>query len=243
VALLTGCVQGVLAPDIDAATLRLLRRHGCTVVVPPRAAGCCGALPHHLGKAQQAQGMVRRNVAVWRELLSDDSAATVDTLLMTASGCGSHLKDYGHLLPDDPTAVALASRVKDLSQLLDELSAVMPLRSVDDASKGLTVAWQSPCSLQHGLNEKGAPIRVLQACGFDVRQPQNPHLCCGSAGTYSVLQPEIAGQLRDRKLRNLGELQPHAIISANMGCITHLQSGTATPVRHWVEVLDEALAP
>jgi len=248
VALMTGCVQGVLAPDIDAATLRLLRRHGCTVVVPPRAAGCCGALPHHLGKMEQAQEMVRHNVALWRELVSGDSAMAVDTVLMTASGCGSHLRDYAHLLPDDPDAAQLAGRVKDLSQLLDELSAITPLRCVGDVGNGVRVAWQSPCSLQHGLNEKGAPVRVLRACGFDVRQPQHPHLCCGSAGTYNLLQPEFAERLGDDKVDAIVATGATIAVSANIGCITQLQRKLAVadggrspiPIVHLAQILDWA---
>ena len=248
VALLTGCVQGVLAPEIDAATLRLLRRHGCTVVVPAPAAGCCGALPHHLGKSAAAQAMVRRNLDAWRGLVRADSATAVDTLLMTASGCGSHLKDYAHLLPGDPDAAALASRVLDLSQLLDELSVTVPLRPVANIGKGMTVAWQSPCSLQHGFNEKSAPIRVLQACGFEVREPLNPHLCCGSAGTYNLLQPEFAERLGRDKADAMVATGATIAVSANIGCITQLQAklaGTGNgqasiPVLHLAQMLDWA---
>lgn len=247
VALMTGCVQGVLAPDIDAATLRLLRRHGCTVVVPPTAAGCCGALPHHLGKGAPAQAMVRRNLETWRGLVRADSPSAVDAVLMTASGCGSHLKDYAHLLPDDADAVRLATRVKDLSQLLDELSALTPLRVVPNIGDGVAVAWQSPCSLQHGLNEKSAPIRVLQACGFDVREPQNPHLCCGSAGTYNLLQPEFAERLGGDKADAIAATGATIAVSANIGCITQLQSKLASgdaqppiPILHLAQILDWA---
>ncbi|MGB5147776.1 MAG: glycolate oxidase subunit GlcF [Porticoccaceae bacterium] len=248
VALLTGCVQGVLAPEIDAATLRLLRRHGCTVVVPAPAAGCCGALPHHLGKSAAAQAMVRRNLDAWRGLVRADSATAVDTLLMTASGCGSHLVDYAHLLPGDPDAAALASRVLDLSQLLDELSVTVPLRPVANIGKGMTVAWQGPCSLQHGFGEKSAPIRVLQACGFEVREPLNPHLCCGSAGTYNLLQPEFAERLGRDKADAMVATGATIAVSANIGCITQLQAKLAEtgngqasiPVLHLAQMLDWA---
>jgi glycolate oxidase iron-sulfur subunit len=247
VALLTGCVQGVLAPEIDAATLRLLRRHGCTVVVPAPAAGCCGALPHHLGKSAPAQAMVQRNLAAWRELVRADSPTAVDTVLMTASGCGSHLKDYAHLLPDDAVAVQLARRVQDLSQLLDELSALTPLRVVSGIGDGVTVAWQSPCSLQHGFNEKSAPIRVLQACGFEVREPLNPHLCCGSAGTYNLLQPEFAERLGRDKADAIIATGATIAVSANIGCITQLQAKLAVdgsvqpiPMLHLAQILDWA---
>ena len=247
VALLTGCVQGVLAPEIDAATLRLLRRHGCTVVVPAPAAGCCGALPHHLGKSTAAQAMLWRNLEAWRGLVRADSPSVVDSVLMTASGCGSHLKDYAHLLPNDPDAAALASRVLDLSQLLDELSATAPLRAVATIGKGMIVAWQSPCSLQHGFNEKSAPIRVLQACGFGVRQPLNPHLCCGSAGTYNLLQPEFAERLGRDKADAMVATGATIAVSANIGCITQLQAKLAVdgserpiPILHLAQMLDWA---
>ncbi|MGE3297930.1 MAG: glycolate oxidase subunit GlcF [Porticoccaceae bacterium] len=247
VALLTGCVQGVLAPEIDAATLRLLRRHGCTVVVPPPAAGCCGALPHHLGKRAAAQAMVSRNLEAWRGLVRADSPSVVDTVLMTASGCGSHLVDYAHLLPGDPDAARLASRVLDLSQLVDRLSALTPLRVVSGIGSGVTVAWQSPCSLQHGLSEKSAPIRVLQACGFEVREPRNPHLCCGSAGTYNLLQPEFAEPLGRDKADAIRATGATIAVSANIGCITQLQAklavdGSARPIPmlHLAQLLDWA---
>ncbi|TAL07820.1 MAG: glycolate oxidase iron-sulfur subunit [Porticoccaceae bacterium] len=248
VALILGCVQGVLAPEIDAATLRLLRRHGCTVVVPPPAAGCCGALPHHLGKGAPARAMTHRNLDAWRELVRVDSPAAVDTVLMTASGCGSHLKDYAHLLPDDGDAVELARRVKDLSQLLDELAALTPLRVISGIGAGLTLAWQSPCSLQHGFNEKSAPIRVLQACGFEVREPLNPHLCCGSAGTYNLLQPEFAERLGRDKADAITATGATIAVSANIGCITQLRAKLAVegdrqppiPLLHLAQILDWA---
>ena len=192
--------------------------------------------------------MVRRNLDAWRGLVRADSATAVDTLLMTASGCGSHLKDYAHLLPGDPDAAALASRVLDLSQLLDELSVTVPLRPVANIGKGMTVAWQSPCSLQHGFNEKSAPIRVLQACGFEVREPLNPHLCCGSAGTYNLLQPEFAERLGRDKADAMVATGATIAVSANIGCITQLQAklaGTGNgqasiPVLHLAQMLDWA---
>jgi glycolate oxidase iron-sulfur subunit len=163
---------------------------------------------------------------------------------MNASGCGVTVKEYGHHLRHDPAYAAKAQRIsdltRDLSELLPELASA--LRGKVRPAPGL-FAFHPPCSLQHGMKLRGGVERWLTELGFSVQvAPAESHLCCGSAGTYSVLQPEIATQLRDRKLHHLGELQPRAIISANMGCITHLQSGTATPVRHWIEVLDEALA-
>ena len=244
VLLISGCVQPALAPDIDAAALRLLRRHGCTLVVPPAGGGCCGALPHHLGKEQRALALANRNLAAWREFLGGDGA--VDAVLMTASGCGSQLRDYGHLLADDPAARELSGRVRDLSQLLLELHAVAPLRAVPGRADGLAVAWQSPCSLQHGLAEKRAPVAVLEACGFEVREPRNPHLCCGSAGTYNLLQPAFAARLGADKAATLRDTGAAAIVSANIGCITQLRTqpppdGAAPlPVVHLAELLDWA---
>ena len=242
VLLVAGCVQPALAPAIDAAALHLLRRHGCTVVVPAAGGGCCGALPHHLGKAQRAQELARRNLAVWREHLDGDGA--VDAVLMTASGCGSQLRDYAYLLPDDPTAAALAGRVRDLSQLLLDLHTESPLRVIAERSAGIAVAWQSPCSLQHGMAEKRAPIALLESCGFAVRQPQNPHLCCGSAGTYNLLQPEFAARLGADKAEALRATGATVAVSANIGCLTqlraHLAEGGGPSLLHLAELLDWA---
>jgi glycolate oxidase iron-sulfur subunit len=191
--------------------------------------------------------MVSSNLEAWRGLVCADSPSVVDAVLMTASGCGSHLVDYAHLLPDDRDAAALASRVLDLSQLLDELSATVPLRPVASIGKGMTVAWQSPCSLQHGLSEKSAPIRVLQACGFEVREPLNPHLCCGSAGTYNLLQPEFAERLGHDKADAIRATGATIAVSANIGCITQLQAKLAVdgstrplPMLHLAQMLDWA---
>jgi glycolate oxidase iron-sulfur subunit len=239
VLLATGCVQPALAPEIDAATLRLLRRHGCTVVVPAAGGGCCGALPHHLGKAGRARQLARRNLAAWGEYLAGDAA--VDAVLMTASGCGAQLRDYGHLLADDPAAGELARRVRDLSQLLLELHARQPLRVLPGRSAGVAVAWQSPCSLQHGMAERRAPVAVLEACGFDVREPCNPHLCCGSAGTYNLLQPAFATRLGADKAAALAATGATLAVSANIGCIGQLRTQpTALPVLHVAELLDWA---
>jgi len=242
VLLVTGCVQPALAPEIDAAALRLLRRHGCTMVVPPAAGGCCGALPHHLGKTERARELARRNLAVWREYLGGDRP--VDAVLMTASGCGSQLRDYGHLLPADAAAAALAGLVQDLSQLLLELHAENPLRVPAERAAGVAVAWQSPCSLQHGMAEKRAPIAVLEACGFAVRQPQDPHLCCGSAGTYNLLQPQLALRLGRDKAAALAATGAAVAVSANIGCLTqlraHLAEGGGPPLLHLAQLLDWA---
>ncbi len=239
VLLVTGCVQPALAPEIDAATLRLLRRHGCTVVVPAAGGGCCGALPHHLGKAGRAQQLARRNLVAWGEHLAGDAA--VDVVLMTASGCGSQLRDYGHLLADDPAARELARRVRDLSQLLLELHARQPLRVIPGRSAGVAVAWQNPCSLQHGLAEKRAPVAVLEACGFEVREPRDAYLCCGSAGTYNLLQPAFATRLGTDKAEALAATGAALAVSANIGCISQLRTQPAAlPMLHVAELVDWA---
>jgi glycolate oxidase iron-sulfur subunit len=194
----------------------------------------------HLNDQEGGLAQMRANIDAWWPAVL---AGQVEAIVMNASGCGVTVAEYGHHLQHDPAYAPKARRIseltRDLSQLLPEL--VTALRGKVRAAPGV-LAFHPPCSLQHGMKLRGGVEQHLAQLGFDVRVANESHLCCGSAGTYSVLQPAIAGQLRDRKLRNLGELQPLAIISANIGCISHLQSGTATPVRHWVEVLDEALA-
>jgi glycolate oxidase iron-sulfur subunit len=241
VLMLAGCVQPSMMPNINSATARVLDAAGIQTLVAPEA-GCCGAVKFHLNDQAGGLAQMRANIDAWWPAVAD---GRVEAIVMNASGCGVTVAEYGHHLKHDPAYAAKAARIseltRDLSQLLPEL--VPALRGKVKPRPGL-LAFHPPCSLQHGMKLRGGVEQHLAALGFEVRvAPAESHLCCGSAGTYSVLQPEIAGQLRDRKLRHLGELQPHAIISANMGCITHLQSGTATPVRHWVEVLDEALAP
>ena len=242
VLMLAGCVQPAMLPNINAATARVLDAVGIQTVVADKA-GCCGALRTHLN--DQAGGLddMRRNVDAWWPLVS---AGTVEAVVMNASGCGVQVKDYGHALAGDPAYAEKAQRIsaltRDLSELLPEIVAVLRPRMAD-AQPGM-LAFHPPCTLQHGQQLRGGVETGLRALGFDVAVALNePHLCCGSAGTYSVLQPELSHQLRDRKLGHLAELQPTAIVSANVGCIQHLQSGTRTPVKHWVEALDEALHP
>lgn len=246
VVLITGCVQSVLAPEIDAASVRLLTRHGCTVVVPtPAAAGCCGALPHHLGKASQAQQMAQQNMNAWGNLITTAGAnQAIDAIVMTASGCGTMLKDYSHVLAGNKEAESLSLLIKDLSVIINELFKLKsPSVAVDKAVETI-VGWQSPCSLQHGLQEKSAPIEALQACGFTVREPRDAHLCCGSAGTYNLLQPSFARQLRDDKVDKLRAISPAIIASGNIGCITFLKAAAnlqpAVAVVHIAQLLDWA---
>jgi glycolate oxidase iron-sulfur subunit len=241
VLMLAGCVQPAMAPNINSATARVLDAAGVSVVIPP-SAGCCGAVKFHLN--DQAGGMVemRRNIDAWWPEIE----AGVEAIVMNASGCGVSVKEYGHLLRDDPAYAAKAARVsaltRDLSELLPDLVPRLRERLLQKPNPQRVVAFHPPCTLQHGQKLKGGVETHLADLGFTVQVARNEaHLCCGSAGTYSVLNPGLATDLRDRKLGHLSELKPDVITSANIGCITHLQSGTDTPVRHWVEVLDEAL--
>jgi glycolate oxidase iron-sulfur subunit len=237
VLMLAGCVQPAMAPNINSATARVLDAAGIEVVVAQKA-GCCGAVKFHLNDQDGGRAQMRANIDAWWPHVEQ-----VEAIVMNASGCGVTVKDYGHLLRDDPAYADKARRISELTRDLSELlpTLVPALQARVKAPAGV-LAYHPPCTLQHGQKLRGGVEQHLGALGFDVRvAPVESHLCCGSAGTYSVLQPETAEQLRDRKLANLDPLQATAIVSANIGCITHLQSGTSTPVRHWVEVLDEAL--
>jgi glycolate oxidase iron-sulfur subunit len=238
--MLAGCVQPAMAPNINSATARVLDAAGIQAVMAP-AAGCCGAVKFHLNDQSGGRDQMRANVDAWWPYVE---GGQVEAIVMNASGCGVTVKEYGHLLQHDPAYAAKAARIseltKDLSELLPDL-----VPALKDKVKAPTesIAYHPPCTLQHGQKLRGGVEQHLGALGFTVRvATMESHLCCGSAGTYSVLQPETAQQLRDRKLGHLADLQPAAIVSANIGCITHLQGGTETPVRHWVEVLDAALA-
>jgi glycolate oxidase iron-sulfur subunit len=240
VLLLAGCVQPSMAPNINAATARVLDAAGIQVVVPP-AAGCCGAVKFHLDDQDGGLAQMRHNIDAWWPFVE---RGEVEAIVMNASGCGVTVREYGHHLERDARYADKAARISELTRDLSELLPTIAgaLQGRVRAPQGV-LAYHPPCTLQHGQQLRGGVETHLRALGFDVRvAPNESHLCCGSAGTYSVLHPDIAGQLRDRKLGHLGALEPTAVISANIGCITHLQSGTATPVRHWVEVLDAALA-
>jgi glycolate oxidase iron-sulfur subunit len=249
VLLLAGCVQPAMSPNINSATARVLDAIGVQAVVAPKA-GCCGAVKFHLNDQDGGKAQMRATIdAWWPHVKGQDGTPGVEAILMNASGCGVTVKDYGHLLADDPHYAAKAARIsaltKDLSEWLPEISAQLKERVKPTAQ---TVAFHPPCTLQHGQQLRGGVEQQLGALGFQVKLTGcEPHLCCGSAGTYSVLNPELAYQLRDRKLGHLGQTfgatGTEVIVSANIGCITHLQSGTATPVRHWVELLDQALQP
>ena len=243
VLLLAGCVQPSMAPQIHDATVRVLDAAGITGVVAPEA-GCCGAVRFHLNDQEGGLAQMRANIDAWWPLV-DGSAkeGAVEALVMNASGCGATVKDYGHLLRHDAAYAAKAARIsaltRDLSELLPALVPALRGRLANLPSG--PVAYHPPCTLQHGQKLRGGVEQHLRALGFDVQLPQESHLCCGSAGTYSVLQAPLSQQLRTRKLGHLDALAPVVIASANVGCITHLQGGTPVPVRHWVELLDEAL--
>ena len=236
VALLAGCAQAVLAPAINAAAVRLLTRLGIEVVVA-RGAGCCGALPHHLGDTARSHALARANIDAWNAEADGDG---LDAIVVTASGCGTSIKDYGHLFGDDATLAAPAARVAGLARDISEHLATIGLPA-SDRGRGVRVAYQSACSLQHGQGVRDQPRRLLAACGFDVVEPAEAHICCGSAGTYNLLQPELAGRLRARKAEHLAATRADVIASGNIGCITQLTGATAMPVVHTIELLDWAL--
>jgi glycolate oxidase iron-sulfur subunit len=244
VLLLLGCVQPAMMPNVNSATARVLDVAGIQTLVAD-GAGCCGALRTHLNDAEGGLADMRRNIDAWWPLVDGlTSAGRVEAIVMNASGCGVQVKDYGHALAHDPAYADKARRVstltRDISELLPALVPVLKPRLHKPPNTKL--AFHPPCTLQHGQQLRGGVETHLAALGFEVSTAAvESHLCCGSAGTYSVLQPELATALRDRKLSHLAPLQPQVIVSANVGCIQHLQSGTATPVKHWIEVVDEAL--
>lgn len=241
VILLDGCVQPAMLPSIDAATERVLDRLGVQAV-RPSGSGCCGAIRHHLNDQSGAAQDARRNIQAWWPLIE----AGAEAILISASGCGAMVKDYAHLLADDPDWAARAQRVvaltRDLAEWLPaELDAAIAEGRLHAAASSQRVVFHPPCTLQHGQKVRGVVEALLTRLGAKVLPVGESHLCCGSAGTYSVLQPEISAQLRERKLGHLTAAKPELILSANIGCITHLQAGTGTPVRHWIEWLDDRL--
>ena len=238
--MLAGCVQPAMSPEINPATARVLDAAGIEVVLPA-GAGCCGAIRAHLNDRDGGLADMRRNIDAWWPLIE---RGEVEAIVMNASGCGATVKEYGHHLAGDAAYAAKAARVsamtRDLSELLPELVPVLKPKLAAAAQAG-RLALHPPCTLQHAQKLKGGLEAGLRALGFTVVLPADSHLCCGSAGTYSVLQPALSKQLRERKQASLAALEPDTVVSANIGCITHLQAGCATPVRHWVEVLDAAL--
>ena len=236
---LAGCVQPGLAPSINAATARVLDRLGISLIEAPRA-GCCGAVRGHLDDLEAARMDARRNIDAWRPLIEQG----VDAIVMTASGCGAFVRDYGHLLQHDADYAEMAARVSALTRDVSEIIAAhaAPLAALLPAGPPAgSVAFHAPCTLQHGQKIRGVVEGLLEHAGFTLTAVADGHLCCGSAGTYSILQPAIARTLRDNKLAALCAGKPAGIATANIGCLAHLQSGTSVPVRHWVELLDERL--
>ena len=247
VMMLAGCVQPAMLPNINAATARVLDAIGIQTLVTP-AAKCCGAVQQHLSDPQGALAQARANIDAWWPWVANQQ---IEVIISTASGCGVMVKDYGHLLRHDKDyaerAAAISALARDLSELLPAMLPELAERLQGQlALNTAPLAYHPPCTLQHGQKLRGSVETSLRQLGFDVRVSRvESHLCCGSAGTYSLLQPEISHQLRDRKITTLSDAckdaPPAAILSANIGCIAHLQAGTDVPVRHWIEVIDDAL--
>ena len=233
-AVLAGCVQPTLAPSINAAAARVLDRFGISLIQAP-GAGCCGALRFHLNYQEAGRDDMRALIDAWWPLVE---RGEVEAIVMTASGCGVTVKEYGHLLGQDPAYRDKAARVSALTR---DLAEVVPLDAIAAGSARGRVAFQSPCTLQHGQQIRGQVEARLARAGFEVAAVRDAHLCCGSSGTYSLLQPAIATELRGRKLAALSEGEPDWIATANIGCLSHLQGAARVPVRHWIELLDDAL--
>ncbi len=234
VAILTGCAQPVLKPEINEATIRLLTRLGVEVVAPAGEV-CCGSLVHHMGREEQALEAARRNVDVW---LREIENGGLDAVIITASGCGTTIKDYGFMLRLDPAYADKAARVSALAKDVTEYLATLDLPQQE--MKRVTVTYHSACSMQHGQKITMLPKTLLKAAGFTVRDPAEGHLCCGSAGTYNILQPEISAKLKARKVKNLEATKPDVIATGNIGCITQIATGTDVPILHTIELLDWA---
>lgn len=242
VALMTGCAQKALNTDINDATIRLLTRLGCEVVVA-EGAGCCGALTHHMGKTSESHATAAKNIRAW---CAEMDAGGLDAIVINTSGCGTTVKDYGHMFRNDPALAADAARVaaiaKDVSEVLIDLA---PLEGIPDlhhepVPEGMVVAYHAACSLQHGQQIKTYPKDLLKRAGFSVVEPADSHLCCGSAGTYNLMQPEISGQLKARKVQTLEAKNPDVIAAGNIGCMMQIGSAASVPIVHTVELLDWA---
>ncbi|MFK7902613.1 MAG: glycolate oxidase subunit GlcF [Nitratireductor sp.] len=235
VAMLSGCAQRVLDPKINRATIELLNNLGVEVVTP-KAEGCCGALVHHMGKEEAAHLAAKQNIDAWTKEIENGG---LDAIIITTSGCGTTVKDYGHMLKDDPdysqAATKIASLAKDITEYL--ASQNLPTSTKGD---NIRLAYHSACSMQHGQKITTAPKRLLLNAGFSVVDVPEGHLCCGSAGTYNILQPEISKQLKDRKVSNIERIKPQLIAAGNIGCITQISSGTKIPIVHTVELLNWA---
>jgi glycolate oxidase iron-sulfur subunit len=232
VALMTGCAQRALNTDINDATIRLLTRLGAEVVIP-KGQGCCGALTHHMGKETESHATAAKNIRAWVAEMD----AGLDAIVINTSGCGTTVKDYGHMFRNSDLA-ANAARVSAIA--LDVSEVLMKLDMPEGGAKDTKVAYHAACSLQHGQQIKTHPKTLLKKAGFTVLEPADSHLCCGSAGTYNLMQPEISGQLRDRKVQTLEALKPDIIAAGNIGCMMQIGSASETPIVHTVELLDWA---
>ena len=235
VVIMEGCAQPVLQPSINAATRRVLARAGVRVVSAP-GEGCCGALVHHMGREADALAFARRNVDAWIDAMEREG---VEAILITASGCGTTIKDYGFMLREDAAYADKAARVSAAAKDVSEYLAGLDLPTIPRARK-IPVAYHSACSMQHGQQIREEPKRLLRNAGFDVRDVPEGHICCGSAGVYNIMQPEIAGRLKARKLANIARTRPRIVATGNIGCITQLSAGSAIPVAHTVELIDWA---
>jgi glycolate oxidase iron-sulfur subunit len=235
---LDGCVQPAIAPNINAAAARVLARLDIRLR-RVAGAGCCGAVSHHLNAPAEGLEFMRRNVDAWWPHLEKGA----DMIVMTASGCGAMVREYGHLLRDDSRYAAKAARVSECTRDLGEIVAQTDLAALGAPGRGCRIAFHSPCSLQHGQRLNGVVEDVLRGLGFELTPVPDAHLCCGSAGTYSILQRELGERLRANKLRALQSGGPELIATANIGCLAHLRNGASVPVRHWIEVVDAALQP
>ena len=236
VAMLPGCAQQVLRPQINDATVRLFARQGIEVIVS-RESGCCGALTHHMGRKEETELAVKKNIDAWYELMREEP---LDAIIINASGCGTTVKDYGHMLSDDPQysrrAEEISAITKDVTEFLFDYEQDAPQNW-----SSIKVAYHSACSMQHGQRVTEEPKALLRKAGFTVMDIPEGHICCGSAGVYNILQPEIASQLRDRKVQNIESIKPDIIATGNIGCITQIATGTKIPIVHTVELLDWAL--
>jgi len=235
---LEGCVQPAMAPETNAAARRVLARLGIELVAAPNA-GCCGAIDQHLAAPDAAKAAMRRNIDAWWPFIQDGGSGNIEAIVMTASGCGITVKEYGHHLRHDPVYAEKAARVSDLTRDLSEVLRDEDLSALKPAAPK-RIAFHPPCSLQHGQKVRGVIESILTRAGFELLPVDESNLCCGSAGTYSVLQPELSGQLRARKLSNLQARGPELIASANIGCQTHLAAASDVPVVHWISLLDTA---
>lgn len=235
VIMLSGCANPVLRPETNDATIRLLTRHGIEVLKAKKE-GCCGSLVHHMGREEDAHAQAKHNIDLWIKIITETD---IDAIIVTASGCGTTLKDYAFMLKDDPDyadkAKVIAELAKDITEYLDTID----LKPIDAAGKQ-TIAYHSACSMQHGQQIKNTPKSLLKRVGFRIKDVPEGHLCCGSAGTYNMMQPDIAGQLKARKIANIEKTKPDAIAAGNIGCITQIGTGTDIPIVHTVELIDWA---